>query len=66
MSSKEKVVLLMEHFAFNQQGLLDSFQRGEISVEDLYLRYKETGIENHEIPKYKGLLELARDSGGKV
>ena len=43
------------------QGLLESYQSGDHSLEQLNEKYQEIGTENHDILKYRPLLEHARE-----
>ena len=56
----------MEHFSFEQQFLLDEYLEGTLSLEDVVTKYKEIGTENHDIMKYRDVLEHAKENKDKI
>lgn len=50
--------VVMEHFNFEMQPVLEKYTNGSISIEDLWRAYEEHG-EGHEIVGYATLLESA-------
>lgn len=54
-----KVYVVLEHFSVAQQGLLDDFMRGRISLAGLIEAYAQ-GEEGHDVKAYAPLLRLAR------
>ena len=57
--SEGRVHLVLEHFSFDMQPLLDDFGAGRSSFAQLVTSYEATGTEGHDIPAYKPLLSLA-------
>ena len=60
VQSAQKLHIVMEHFSFDMQGLLDDYQSGKISFEELLQKYDEVGSEQHNLKPYKAFLEYAR------
>lgn len=56
--------VVMEHFSFEMQDLLDEYQLGHISFDELVERYRAVGTEQHDLEPYRGLLEDAVTGGG--
>ncbi|KAI8807533.1 hypothetical protein BJ742DRAFT_309696 [Cladochytrium replicatum] len=63
LAGDQKLSLVMEMFAVDQQNLLDSFARKEIDEAELTKRYNETGTERFELGHYGFLLARAREMG---
>ena len=61
-----KLNIVMEHFSFEMQDLLDQFSAGTINLETLMSEYKKIGTEGHNIQAYAGVLEHAVQSKGRV
>lgn len=61
--SASKLHVIMEHFSFEMQPLLDQYSKGSISFEELNREYHEHGSEGHMLEPYKELLEDARANG---
>ena len=53
------VYVVLEHFSMDQQGLLDSFMAGRLSLAGLVEAYAQ-GEEGHDVKAYAPLLRLAR------
>ena len=62
------VHVVMEHFSFEHQDLLDEYMRNgeELTFDDLCTKYQEMGEEGHDLQPYKGLLEDAKAANGAV
>eukprot|EP00980_Cylindrotheca_fusiformis_P024738 scaffold12369_cov97-Cylindrotheca_fusiformis.AAC.4 len=58
--------LVMEHFSFELQPLLDQYAEGNISYDQLVRKYHETGEEGHDLEPYRGLLEDAKGTGARL
>ena len=58
--STQTLHIVMEHFSFDMQGLLDDYQANRISFDELVKRYDKIGTEQHDLKPYKALLEYAR------
>ena len=52
--------VIMEHFSFEMQELLDSFQNGDLTLQELHNKYHEIGTEGHDILQYREVLEHAK------
>lgn len=52
--------VVMEHFSFDMQPLLDAYQEGKISFDELKQKYNDIGTENHDLEPYRKLLEDAK------
>jgi len=65
-NEKVNLHVFLEHFSFEQQHLLDGYQKGELTLEELNAKYKEIGTENHDIMKYKEALEHARENSDRI
>lgn len=61
-----QVHVVMEHFSFELQELLDDYCDGKLTFEELMSKYLETGEEGHNLEPYKDLLEDARLHRGRV
>ena len=61
-----KVHVVMEHFNFEQQQLLDDYMLDRYDFEGLVMKYQESGQEGHDLIPYQGLLEDAKEAGGLV
>jgi uncharacterized iron-regulated protein len=51
--------VIMEHFSFDMQHLLDDFQSKMLTFDELYERYRDIGTEGHNLQPYRELLEEA-------
>lgn len=58
----DNVHVIMEHFAFDMQNLLDVYRKGECSFEELVQQYQDIGTEGHNLLPYQTLLETTRKS----
>jgi len=54
--------VILEHFSFDLQELLDRYMDNEIDFDQLVDKYHETGEEGHDIEPYRYLLEDAKKS----
>mmetsp|Transcript_19363 Transcript_19363/g.46788 ORF Transcript_19363/g.46788 Transcript_19363/m.46788 type:complete len:659 (-) Transcript_19363:77-2053(-) len=54
--------VIMEHFSFELQHLLDSYLEDEIDFDTLLQKYHQLGSENHDLQPYKDLFEDAKRS----
>lgn len=52
--------IVMEHFSFEMQSLLDDYQNGFLTLEQLNEEYARIGTEGHDIMAYKELLEFSK------
>jgi uncharacterized iron-regulated protein len=52
--------VVFEHFSFDMQELLDQYQQGKISFDELVTKYSDIGTENHDLEPYRTLLEDAK------
>ncbi|MGK3742467.1 MAG: putative iron-regulated protein [Bacillariaceae sp.] len=59
----DKLHVILEHFSFDLQELLDQYMDNEIDFEQLVDKYHETGEEGHDIEPYRDLLEDAKSLG---
>jgi len=59
----DKLHVILEHFSFDLQELLDRYMDGEIDFEQLVDKYHETGEEGHHLEPYRELLEDAKSQG---
>jgi len=64
--SSSKLHVIMEHFSFEMQPMLDRYSNGSITFEELNQEYQENGHEGHLIQPYKELLEDGRSNGVKL
>ena len=60
MMGEHKLNVIMEHFSFEMQDLLEEYQEGKIDINELGVKYKEIGTEGHDVHAYEEVLELAR------
>lgn len=58
--------LLMEHFSYADQPLLDRFHAGTLSISELCSAYRERSNEGFKIEMYAPLLILAREKGATI
>jgi len=61
-----KVHVIMEHFSFELQDLLDEYCNGKWTFEELVQKYHELGEEGHDLYPYEGLLEDAKEHGVRL
>lgn len=52
--------VIMEHFSFELQGLLDEYMSDRIDFETLVEKYHQLGDEKHDLQPYKQLFEDAK------
>merc|ERR1719334_1253265 len=60
------VSVFMEHFSLEHQPLLDRYQCGDLSEEELYSQYRELGEEGFTIEEYGSILRYAKDNCSSV
>mmetsp|Transcript_46346 Transcript_46346/g.91873 ORF Transcript_46346/g.91873 Transcript_46346/m.91873 type:complete len:707 (-) Transcript_46346:195-2315(-) len=65
-ASAGRVHVVMEHFSFEMQHLLDEYTSGQLSFDGLNKAYAEIGTEGHDVYAYKDLLQFARDNAERV
>ena len=53
-SNGKKLNVIMEHFSFEMQTLLDQYVQGDLDLAGLITSYKEIGTEGHNIQAYAG------------
>ena len=58
--------VILEHFSFEQQHLLDAYAAGELTISRLLEEYDAIGTEGHDIVSLEPLLSLAREQAGRV
>jgi SAM-dependent methyltransferase/uncharacterized iron-regulated protein len=58
--------VIMEHFSFELQSLLDQYLNDEIDFNTLKEKYYELGEEGHDLEPYRDLLEDAKTYGIKL
>ena len=51
----------MEHFSFEMQHLLEQYQAGQISLDQVTKEYADIGTEGHDLMAYRDLLEHAKE-----
>jgi len=59
----DKLHVILEHFSFDLQELLDRYMDDEIDFEQLVDKYHLTGEEGHHLEPYRDLLEDAKRQG---
>lgn len=57
--------VVFEHFSFEMQNILDDFQDGKLTFEELNEKYHAIGTESHNLEPYRKLLEDARELNQK-
>lgn len=62
------VHVIMEHFSFEMQSVLDNYLRNRSTqnFEEFLATYHEIGTEGHDLIPYRPLLEFARDNADYV
>ena len=65
LSSSGCLHILLEHFNFEQQPLLDAYAMGRIDMAGLAAAYEEGG-EGHDVAAYEPLLRLAREQPAPI
>jgi len=65
-NTQGRLHIVMEHFSFDMQHLLDQYQKGKLTFEQLEKEYHAIGTEGHKMSPYKSLLEYARDHDVKL
>lgn len=58
--------VVLEHFSYEMQDILEGYQAGTISFEDMLAKYAAIGTENHDIQAYRSLLEHAKENKDKI
>ena len=66
MSKSNYLHIIMEHFSFEMQDILDDYQAKKLTLGELEQKYKDIGTESHDILAYKDLLEHARENNSSV
>ena len=61
-----QVHVILEHFSFDLQELLDEYCSGKWTFEELVERYHELGEEGHDLYPYQELLEDAKAYGVRL
>ena len=64
--SKNKLNVILEHFSFEMQGLLDGYQDGSMTLDQVVHKYNEIGTEGHDIALYKDLFEHAKENKNQI
>jgi uncharacterized iron-regulated protein/protein-L-isoaspartate O-methyltransferase len=59
----DQLHVILEHFSFDLQDVLDAYLDGELDFEGLQEKYHSLGEEGHDLEPYRGLLEDAKRSG---
>jgi arsenite methyltransferase len=65
-SDARKLHVVMEHFSFEMQELLDDFSRGQLSYDDFQKKYYEIGVEGHDLEPYQAMLEHIQSNHTRV
>ena len=58
--------VVMEHFSFDMQPLLDEFRQGNMTFAELTARYQSIGSEGHYLEPYRAMLEHIQSHSTKV
>ena len=58
--------VVMEHFCFPMQPLLDDFSQGKLSFAELLEQYRREGSEGHDLDPYRALLEHVQTHPNQV
>ena len=58
--------VVMEHFSFEMQGILDKYQSNNLSFEELLEEYDKIGTEGHDLKPYFNLLQFAKQNYPKI
>jgi len=60
--------VVLEHFNFEMQPLLDAYMQAGLSFDELVAAYQAQGTEAHDVMQYAPLLQLARAhaAGGRA
>ena len=58
--------VVLEHFSFDLQDLLDKFSRDELDFDQLVEKYHDIGEEGHKLEPYRDLLEDAKTQGVRL
>jgi uncharacterized iron-regulated protein len=66
--SHSTVHVIMEHFSFEMQDLLDDYIRNDViyTFEEFKQKYREIGNEGHDLEPYRPLLDFAKDNPDTV
>ena len=59
-SGNPQLHVVLEHFSFDFQDLLDQYSKGELTFDQLVNKYKEQSEEGHRLEPYRELLEDAK------
>lgn len=62
----DKLHVILEHFSFDLQELLDRYMDNEIDFEQLVDEYHSVGEEGHHLEPYRELLEDAKRQGVRL
>lgn len=65
-ASTGKLHIVMEHFSFEMQHLLDEYIAGQLSFDALNTAYAEIGTEGHDVYAYEDVLQFARNNADRV
>ena len=58
--------VVLEHFSFDMQSILDDYQQGNITFDQLVQQYRSIGTESHNLEPYRTLLEDAAHHNHKI
>lgn len=58
--------VVLEHFSFEMQYLLDDFQNGLITFDQLCQEYANIGSEKHDIDSLEPILKHARKNAAQL
>lgn len=61
-SESKQLNVVMEHFSFEMQHLLDGYQSGELNMDQLLTGYAQIGTEGHDLKPYASILEHAKNN----
>ena len=64
--SSTRLNVVLEHFSFEMQHLLDQYGAGTMSLETMCAEYHKIGTESHDIQRYAALLEFAREHADQI
>ena len=66
INQSDKLHVILEHFSFDLQHLLDRYMDGEINFEQLVDKYHITGEEGHNLEPYRELFQDAKNQQGGI
>ena len=58
--------VILEHFSFEMQQLLDGYQSGTLTFPDLLAGYAQIGTEGHDLKPYEEILKYAQEHNESV